>query len=81
VLRRFNPELPREKIKLLFKNYSKSNKIEDQVFWYKASSHEAFRLCDKKSWEYSENNFVEHDKDEFEYKQQKQKFKVIVKKS
>ena len=27
MLRRFNPELPREKIKLLFKNYSKSNKI------------------------------------------------------
>lgn len=66
---------------LVIHNNSKSNKIEDQVFWYKAKDHDDFKLCDKKSWEFSQSNFVENDKDEFEYKQAKPKFKVIVKKT
>lgn len=27
-----------------------SNKLEDQVFWYKASDHPPFRLCDQSLW-------------------------------
>lgn len=35
---------------LVIHNGSKSNKIEDQVFWYKASGHEDFKLGSKDLW-------------------------------
>jgi hypothetical protein len=31
-------------------NGIQSNKLEDQVFWYKASDHPPFRLCDDSLW-------------------------------
>jgi hypothetical protein len=31
-------------------NNAKSNKLEDQVFWYKAAPHPDFRLCDASLW-------------------------------
>lgn len=31
-------------------NGIQSNKLEDQVFWYKASDHPAFKLCDDSLW-------------------------------
>jgi hypothetical protein len=31
-------------------NSSPSNKLEDQVFWYKASDHGPFHLCDESLW-------------------------------
>jgi hypothetical protein len=33
-------------------NNAKSNKLEDQVFWYKASEHEEFRVGAAEYWEY-----------------------------
>jgi hypothetical protein len=27
-----------------------SNKLEDQVFWYKASDHPPFKMCDDSLW-------------------------------
>ena len=27
-----------------------SNKLEDQVFWYKAADHPPFKLCDQGLW-------------------------------
>ena len=42
---------------LVIHNGSKSNKIEDQVFWYKAEEHEDFKMCSKEFWQYSNNNF------------------------
>jgi len=38
---------------LVVNNTSRSNKLEDQVFYYKASDHPSFRLCDQKAWEFS----------------------------
>ena len=35
---------------LVIANGIQSNKLEDQVFWYKASDHPAFRLCDDSLW-------------------------------
>jgi len=35
---------------LVICNNSPSNKLEDQVFWYKASDHPPFRLCDQSLW-------------------------------
>jgi len=38
---------------LVINNNSKSNKLHDQVFWYKADSHSDFRLGSKEFWELS----------------------------
>jgi hypothetical protein len=35
---------------LVIANGVQSNKLEDQVFWYKASDHPSFRLCDDSLW-------------------------------
>jgi hypothetical protein len=38
---------------LVINNSSKSNKIEDQVFWYKADDHAEFKVCSKQIWDIS----------------------------
>jgi hypothetical protein len=38
---------------LVINNNSKSNKLNDQVFWYKADNHNDFRLGSKEFWELS----------------------------
>ena len=38
---------------LVISNNAKSNKLEDQIFWYKASSHNNFKLGNKEYWELS----------------------------
>jgi hypothetical protein len=40
---------------LVIHNNSKSNKLYDQVFWYKADNHNDFRLGSKEFWELSKN--------------------------
>ena len=40
---------------LVINNNSKSNKLQDQVFWYKADAHNDFRLGSKEFWELSKN--------------------------
>jgi hypothetical protein len=49
---------------LVINNNAKTNKIEDQVFWYKASPHEEFRMCDKVIWEHSDKYCVDEDDEE-----------------
>jgi AAA+ ATPase superfamily predicted ATPase len=39
---------------LVINNNSKSNNLQDQIFWYKAEKHENFRLGSKEFWELSE---------------------------
>lgn len=47
---------------LVIHNTSRSNKFEDQVFWYKADIHEPFRIGSKKFWKYHKTRFNdEHD--------------------
>ena len=43
---------------LVICNNAKSNKIEDQVFWYKADSHPEFRIGPDDVWEYSNSNYT-----------------------
>ena len=38
---------------LVINNNSKSNKLQEQVFWYKAESHNDFKLGSKEFWELS----------------------------
>jgi hypothetical protein len=35
---------------LVIANGVQSNKLEDQVFWYKASAHPPYKLCDESLW-------------------------------
>ena len=42
---------------LVIHNGAKSNKIEDQVYWYRADNHGDFRVCCPEAWEFSEQNF------------------------
>ena len=43
---------------LVIDNTTKSNKIEDMVFWYKADSHPPFKIGAPSFWEYHSNNFT-----------------------
>ena len=40
---------------LVINNNSKSNKLQDQVFWYKADNHNDFKLGSKEFWELSKS--------------------------
>jgi len=40
---------------LVIDNNAKSNKIQDQIFWYKAQNHEDFKLGAKEYWELSKD--------------------------
>jgi hypothetical protein len=50
---------------LVINNNSKSNKLHDQVFWYKADSHGDFRLGSKEFWELSKG--INSDDEEEKY--------------
>jgi Ni,Fe-hydrogenase I small subunit len=45
-------------------NNAKSNKLEDQVFWYKASDHPNFRCGAPQFWEYHSSNYDDSDGEE-----------------
>jgi hypothetical protein len=51
---------------LVIDNNAKSNKLEDQVFWYKANPHQDFRLCSPEIWAQSAA-FSRDDDQEEEY--------------
>ena len=40
---------------LVINNNAKSNKLDDQIFWYKASNHGPFKLGSKEFWEMSKD--------------------------
>jgi hypothetical protein len=56
---------------LVINNNSKSNKLHDQVFWYKADNHGDFRLGSKEFWELSKS--LKDDEDEEQYDPNKSK--------
>jgi hypothetical protein len=70
---------------LVINNNSKSNKIQDQVFWYKADAHNDFRLGSKEFWELSKQiNDDDDDGEQYEpnnVKKRGQGPKISVKKS
>ena len=43
---------------LVINNNSKSNKLEDQVFWYKAEPHNDFKLGSQELWNYHRDNYA-----------------------
>ena len=61
---------------LVINNNSKSNKLTDQIFWYKAESHANFKLGSKEFWELSKNMPAE-DKDKYDPKATKKNVQQI----
>ena len=64
---------------LVIHNNAKSNKLNEQVYWYKASDHPSFKIGAEGLWLYNRKFFnPEHDDDEVV--PQKKLSKVNVKK-
>ena len=70
---------------LVINNNAKSNKLQDQVFWYKADPHNDFRLGSKEFWDLSKQiNDDDEDGDQYDpnnVKKRGQGPKIAVKKS
>jgi hypothetical protein len=62
---------------LVINNNAKSNKLVDQVFWYKAEPHANFRIGAPQFWKYSEENYSNNTTNEEYKKKNKEKFSVI----
>ena len=53
---------------LVIHNNAKSNKLQDQVFWYKASPHDDFHIGHPSFWKYHNANYdPDHENNEEEY--------------
>jgi hypothetical protein len=69
---------------LVINNNAKSNKLQDQVFWYKADPHNDFKLGSKEFWELSKQINDEDDEPQYDPNNVKKKGsgpKIAVKKS
>lgn len=67
---------------LVIDNNSDSNRLEDQVFWYKADMHETFKFGCENYWNFHYENYQEND-DAFDmtsYRRSKSKILVNVNK-
>ena len=64
---------------LVINNNSKSNKLTDQVFWYKADAHPPFKIGGDQFWKYSKENYTD-EKQEGGNFQRKSKEKYAVNK-
>ena len=67
---------------LVINNNAKSNKLEDQVFWYKASEHEDFKIGGREYWQYSQEHYAENSNNNDNVmassgKKNKEKFNVV----
>jgi len=49
---------------LVLDNTSRSNKIEDCVFWYKAEIHPDFKIGAPEFWQHSANNYRDKEEEE-----------------
>lgn len=65
---------------LVINNNAKSNKLTDQVFWYKADSHPDFRIGADSYWEYSKNNYSNEERIDDDQFGNKKKNPVVVNK-
>lgn len=58
---------------LVINNNSKSNKLQDQVFWYKAEPHNDFRLGSKEFWDMSKDMGSDDEEEAYDPNKQKKK--------
>lgn len=69
---------------LVINNNSKSNKLNDQVFWYKAEAHNDFKLGSKEFWELSKSINSDDEDEQYDPKNIKKRGqgpKISVKKN
>ena len=67
---------------LVINNNSKSNKLNDQIFWYRADSHKNFKLGSKEFWEISKSMDSDDDEEIYNPNNHKKKGpKINVRKS
>ena len=69
---------------LVINNNSKSNKLQDQVFWYKADNHNDFKLGSKEFWDLSKGLKDDDDEEPYDPNSMKKRGsgpKISVKKS
>jgi hypothetical protein len=69
---------------LVINNNSKSNKLQDQDFWYKADDHNDFHLGSKEFWELSKGITEEDQEEQYDPAKSKKRGagpKISVKKS
>ena len=66
---------------LVVSNNAKSNKLEDQIFWYKATGHKDFKLGSKEFWEMSKDIGSDDEEDNYNPNAQKKGPRINVKKS
>ena len=62
---------------LVIDNNVKSNKLHDQIFWYKAQQHGDFKLGSKEFWEISKE--IPSDDEDEQYDPSKERKKSFVK--
>jgi len=62
---------------LVIDNTTKSNKLEDNVFWYKASQHPPFKICNPQFWEMSKNIKADDNEENYDPSVFKKKRPVI----
>jgi hypothetical protein len=67
---------------LVVANNAKSNKLEDQIFWYKATGHKDFKLGSKEFWEMSKDiDSDDDDGDSYDPSSQQKGPRINVKKN
>jgi hypothetical protein len=69
---------------LVINNNAKSNKLQDQVFWYKAENHGDFKLGSKEFWELSKGIGSDDEDEQYDSNNVKKKGqgpKISVKKT
>jgi hypothetical protein len=69
---------------LVINNNAKSNKLQDQIFWYKADGHADFRLGSREFWELSKQLNDDEEEDQYDPNSVRKKSsgpRIAVKKS
>ena len=63
---------------LVIDNTTKSNKLEDNVFWYKADTHPNFKLCNQQFWDMSRNLKADHNEEKYDPSAFKKQNKPVI---
>jgi hypothetical protein len=66
---------------LVISNNAKSNKLEDQIFWYKAAAHRDFKLGSKEFWELSKDIGSDDEEEAYNPENSRKGPRINVKKS
>ena len=64
---------------LVINNNARSNKLTDQVFWYKAEARPDYKIGGSQYWEYSEKHYSQEEVQENVYSDKKKQTIDVVK--